>query len=440
MSLINLCKKLKKTFFVILIINCTCLVLISFSYQNDLQPAVAKYSRTPASLYGISSCWGYVTSFFKGKKKNDLIPIKEKIANYISLHGVKVPSHKLRANELEITLEALHSYIEMIGKDTVEILYIPDFPELGHLALRVGDEVYSMIGHFTYDSFNWYIRRYSKMQSRIYGLVFQVSKEELLGVKSYLKKRMDSVIPYSFFRNNCSHNACRPLKENGIINIPDILQLDPFLVAIFAARSKRMILKTVYNARYNTARTALNVRHVGKRAKIILPYATIMFCSVIGGIEVLYLIDWSKPNRTYNTSLILLKDFDGYERPEDFHNDWLHLLDKLIKNGEIYGYSKLQSFFRKKIIQYPHLKPKFQELRISLSGCEKKFEQYCGKEKNRRKLARFILMIIFSDLPHDDGRYTDKDVYKYYSNLLKNADSYKNVDVYNYYFNKIWKN
>ncbi|MFA6238444.1 MAG: hypothetical protein WC635_14010 [Bacteriovorax sp.] len=169
-------------------------------------------------------------------------------------------NHQLAADlnrPVQITTSNLSDYQKNIGKDTVELLYIPgaDVPHLpnavkrvGHIALRIGDKVYHQTGGsgFKIETFENFLG-VTKKNYKVYGQVIESSEKEKLVMKSYFQKVYEKQLPYSFLVNNCSQSVCRSMGLADIEKINPAAQLDPFLTQRKIARSDRVVMKTAYN-------------------------------------------------------------------------------------------------------------------------------------------------------------------------------------------------
>lgn len=156
-----------------------------------------------------------------------------------------------------IPKDKLAEYQEKIGKDTVELLYIPgsEIPflpnsvnKVGHIAFRIGDKVYHQTGGsgFKIETFENFLGK-TKEKYKVFGQVMQVSEKEKLIMESYFKKMYEKQLPYSFLVNNCSQAVCRAMKLSDFEKTPALTH-DPILTKLKLERSERVVMKTMYNA------------------------------------------------------------------------------------------------------------------------------------------------------------------------------------------------
>jgi hypothetical protein len=156
-----------------------------------------------------------------------------------------------------IPASRLDLYQESVGKDTIELLYIPgaEVPHLpeairnvGHIALRIGDKVYHQTGGsgFKIENFKDFINL-TKGKYKIYGQVLKASEKEQAVMENYFKKIKEKKLPYSFLVNNCSQTICRSLSLADFEKVNPVAALDPLFTKMTIERSERVLLKTSYN-------------------------------------------------------------------------------------------------------------------------------------------------------------------------------------------------
>lgn len=170
-------------------------------------------------------------------------------------------------NPVPITALNLADYQKKIGKETIELLYIPgaDVPHLpeaikrvGHVAIRIGDKVYHQTGGsgFKIESFENFLGT-TKKNYKVYGQVIKASEKEQKVMESYFQKVHDKQLPYSFLVNNCSQTICRSLGLADIEKMNPVVQLDPYLTQLKMSRNDRVLMKTSYNADKDLSEKAL---------------------------------------------------------------------------------------------------------------------------------------------------------------------------------------
>lgn len=175
-----------------------------------------------------------------------------------------------------VSTELLPSYTSRIGKDTVELLYIPgaavphlpsSVQSVGHLAMRVGDKVYHQTGSsgFQAESFSHFLGL-REGGRKVYGTVLQVSPQEKEIMTRYFNRLYEKQIPYSVILNNCSQAACKGLSLADVKKLPEFGRFDPLMVSTLIKRSDRVALKTLYNARSDLSSQKLKLATARNRA------------------------------------------------------------------------------------------------------------------------------------------------------------------------------
>lgn len=185
---------------------------------------------------------------------NRSVEKKSAVQNFINQNKLNSESKTVT----QIPLEKLPQYQKEIASDTVELLYIPgsEIPflpnsinKVGHIALRVGNKVYHQTGGsgFKIESFEDFLTK-TKKEYKVFGQVMEVSPKEKAVMESYFQKMHDKQLPYSFLVNNCSQAVCKAMKLADFEKVTPILAHDPVTTSLQLERSKRVVMKTMYNA------------------------------------------------------------------------------------------------------------------------------------------------------------------------------------------------
>lgn len=152
----------------------------------------------------------------------------------------------------------IDGYLNAIGKDTIELLYVPGagvphipswVNRVGHIAIRVGGMVYHQTGSsgFRVETLKNFLYQ-TKKDLKVFGTVLRVSPKESQLVAGYLKVMSQRQAPYSLLLNNCAQAACRALSLTQASRIPAAAGFDPLVLQMAARRNARMVMRNVYNA------------------------------------------------------------------------------------------------------------------------------------------------------------------------------------------------
>lgn len=185
---------------------------------------------------------------------NNSVEKKSAIQNFIRQNKLNNESKVT----VQIPIEKLPQYQKEIASDTVELLYIPgsEIPflpnainKVGHIALRIGNKVYHQTGGsgFKIESFEDFLSK-TKKDYKVFGQVMEVSPKEKAVMESYFQKMHEKQLPYSFLVNNCAQAVCKSMKLADFENVSPILAHDPVTTSLQLERSKRVVMKTMYNA------------------------------------------------------------------------------------------------------------------------------------------------------------------------------------------------
>ncbi|MBC7538442.1 MAG: hypothetical protein H7281_06455 [Bacteriovorax sp.] len=196
---------------------------------------------------------------------------KENIKAFKSTHTISLDSKA----PISIAPKDLVEFQKTIGKDTMELLYVPgaDVPHLpesikrvGHVAIRIGDKVYHQTGGsgFKIEKFEDFLYK-TKQNYKVYGQVIEVSEKEKAVMESYFKKMYDKQLPYSFLANNCSQTICRSMELADMKSTNAVIARDPFLTQLKISRNERVVMKTSYNDDKDLSLKDLNMATVKNR-------------------------------------------------------------------------------------------------------------------------------------------------------------------------------
>jgi len=179
----------------------------------------------------------------------------------------------------------LNLYSEKVGKDSIELMYIPgsDIPHMhksvnrvGHVALRIGDKVYHQTGGsgFKIESLDDFINK-TKKNYKVYGQVLESSPKERAIMEEYFQVMHEKQLPYSFLQNNCSQSVCRAFDLAQIKKYNSAESLDPILTVAKIKRSDRVVMKTVYNEDKDVGHNQMKLLTASNRSLFYgLPLAT----------------------------------------------------------------------------------------------------------------------------------------------------------------------
>lgn len=174
-----------------------------------------------------------------------------------------------------ITPSQLDNYQKLVAKDSVELLYIPgsDIPflpnsvnKVGHIAFRIGDKVYHQTGTkgFKVETFDHFLK-VTKKEYKVFGQVMQVSEKEKVVMESYFQKMYEKQLPYSMLMNNCTQAVCRAMSLASFEKINPLSKFDPVFANLQLQRSKRVVMKTLYNAEKDLTEKELKKATVNNR-------------------------------------------------------------------------------------------------------------------------------------------------------------------------------
>ena len=201
---------------------------------------------------------------------------KDKTSDLNKFFKQAPPPSPAKLTPVHISADHLSEYEKLIGKDTIELLFIPgaDVPHLpqaikriGHIAFRIGDKVYHQTGGsgFRIESFANFLNS-TKKDYKVYGEVLKASEKEQKVMASYFQKVYDKKIPYSFLANNCSQTICRAMGLADIEKMNPVVSLDPLLTKLVVQRNDRVILRTVYNVEKDLNEKELLKANLANRA------------------------------------------------------------------------------------------------------------------------------------------------------------------------------
>lgn len=143
------------------------------------------------------------------------------------------------------------AYVKEVGESTVEILHASDaYNGTGHMMLRLGSDVYHI--HSVYgvikEPFDYVVNnRFADY--RIDGVLLKTSEREREFLSYYFRYILTkgNNIDLKFFTSNCSQTTCRHLDRAGIVEIKEVISLDPSISFFATSMTSRAAGLVVHN-------------------------------------------------------------------------------------------------------------------------------------------------------------------------------------------------
>ncbi len=208
---------------------------------------------------------------YKKQQAGKLTAFKQDLKDFVKENDIKSSSKGTMA----IRGSVLDTYLNGIGKNTVEVLHVSPGSSTSHLALRIGDRVY----HTSFgkkidkkgEDFKEVIKGYQEQNREIHGFAFEASEAEKAKMLGYFDKHNGKEYGYSeIVFGNCSQNVCRAVKEADLKSVPEGISIDPQVAMSWFEKNKnnRFAISTNYDENPSTRRFLLKAPNNGFYALI----------------------------------------------------------------------------------------------------------------------------------------------------------------------------
>lgn len=197
---------------------------------------------------------------FKHNKEEELqkslLKALKQNSSYSKYSNNPLPIEELRNKKantvgkfIQIAPEEVNSFPQDLGKGTVSILYVPSSSfHTGHMGIRIGDSVYHTrpeIG-IIYEPLSIFVNGSYKGHA-IYGYELRVSPRQVKILKDIFRLKMSHPQRYNIVSNNCATNVLEALEHADLLSPPNIAKGDTLLAALYLAKNKKVVAKTMFN-------------------------------------------------------------------------------------------------------------------------------------------------------------------------------------------------